>query len=123
MNRNPYKSQDLTLLPLIIIAVGLLLITGVLLWQVPHQSLSAAGQQPTVTQAVGQGIAVKDVRRISLEDARAALDRHSAVFIDVRIPESYRAGHIPGSINIELEDLVKRINELDSNQWIITYCS
>ncbi len=126
MNRNPYKQRDLSLLPLILIAAGILLITGVLFWQAGHQkgsSLSAEQRQLTAIAAAGQSTEAKDFKRISLADARAAFDSRSAVFVDVRIPESYQAGHIPGAINIQLGDLENQIGELDPNQWIITYCS
>ncbi len=126
MNKNSYKTKDLSLLPLILIAAGVLLITGVLFWQANRQNKSSPGaeqRQRTAIAAAGQSTVAKDNKRVSLTDAKAAFDSQSAVFVDVRIPESYQAGHIPGAINIQLNDLANRLNELDPNQWIITYCS
>lgn len=53
-----------------------------------------------------------------LERARAGL----ITVMDVRPPEEYAAGHIPGAVNIPLKDLEKRIKKLDKNQEIVAYC-
>jgi rhodanese-related sulfurtransferase/DNA-binding transcriptional ArsR family regulator len=42
--------------------------------------------------------------------------------LDVRPPEEYAAGHIPGAINVPLADLRKRLHELPGNREIIAYC-
>jgi 3-mercaptopyruvate sulfurtransferase SseA len=80
---------------------------------------------PTTSQT-GESPAVGDpgeVRRITLEESKAAFDNGEAVFLDVRSASSYGASHIPGASSIPLAELQSRIGELDSNQWIITYCT
>ncbi len=42
--------------------------------------------------------------------------------LDVRPPEEYAAGHLPGAINIPLADLPRRSGELPSGQEVIAYC-
>jgi rhodanese-related sulfurtransferase/predicted transcriptional regulator len=42
--------------------------------------------------------------------------------LDVRPPEEYAAGHLDGAVNIPLEDLKRRIDELSSGQEVIAYC-
>ncbi len=42
--------------------------------------------------------------------------------LDVRPPEEYQAGHIPGAINLPLGDLKKRLKDLPKGQEIIAYC-
>lgn len=42
--------------------------------------------------------------------------------LDVRPPEEYAAGHVPGAINVPLKDLEKHLNDLDSNQEVVAYC-
>lgn len=42
--------------------------------------------------------------------------------LDVRPSEEYAAGHLPGAINIPLEELEKHLHELDPNQEIVAYC-
>lgn len=45
------------------------------------------------------------------------------VFIDARIPPEYEELHIEGAINIPLEQLRHRFNELDKEQEYLTYCT
>ena len=42
--------------------------------------------------------------------------------IDVRPPEEYLAGHIPGALSIPMDDLETRIAEIPSNTQVIAYC-
>lgn len=63
------------------------------------------------------------VRRTSVEDAKEALDNGKAVFVDVRGDDVYAMSHIPGALSIPLEQLETRLNELDPQKWIITYCT
>src|SRR3989338_8141507 len=43
-------------------------------------------------------------------------------FIDVRAPEEYSAGHIPGAINIPYDDIERRELEVDKNKPQVVYC-
>jgi 3-mercaptopyruvate sulfurtransferase SseA len=65
----------------------------------------------------------QEVQRVTLEESKAAFDSKAALFLDVRSADSYTTGHIPGALLIPLAELEARINELDPNQWIITYCT
>ena len=46
----------------------------------------------------------------------------SVVVIDVRPPEEYRAGHIPGALSAPLEQLEERIRVLPARKEIVAYC-
>ncbi len=70
-----------------------------------------------------RGQTVSEIPRVSLEEAKAAFDSGAAVFFDARGPSSYAEGHIPGAIFIPEEELPNRLSELDSNAWIVTYCT
>lgn len=63
------------------------------------------------------------VTRVSLTDAKAAFDAKTAVFLDVRDAQSYALAHVPGALNIPLNELEARLGELNPNAWIITYCT
>ena len=57
-----------------------------------------------------------------LERARDGL----ITVLDVRPPEEYASGHIPGAVNIPLHELEQRLEELgiqeDENREIVAYC-
>ncbi len=53
-----------------------------------------------------------------LERAHAGL----VTVLDVRPPEEFAAGHLPGAVNIPLKELEQRIQELPPHQEIVAYC-
>jgi hypothetical protein len=95
----------------------------------PASPTSAPTQivEPVLTQAVDGDLPETDadVPRVSLEEARAALDSGAAVIVDVRSPEFYEASHIPGAISIPLPEIERNPTDvaLDKDEWIITYCT
>jgi rhodanese-related sulfurtransferase/DNA-binding HxlR family transcriptional regulator len=53
-----------------------------------------------------------------LERVRAGL----VSVLDVRPPEEFAAGHLPGAINIPLDELEKHLDEIDQEQEVVAYC-
>ncbi len=53
-----------------------------------------------------------------LERAEAGL----VTVIDVRPPEEFRSGHIPGAINIPLNDLEDQLKLISKNKEVVAYC-
>ena len=50
-------------------------------------------------------------------------DTPGAVLLDVRTPEEYRQGHIPGSVNIPLDSIRRAANKVPSKQTpLFVYC-
>ena len=45
-----------------------------------------------------------------------------AIVLDVRPPEEYRAGHIPGALNVPLSELPNRLKKLPHDQKVVAYC-
>jgi hypothetical protein len=104
-----------TIFPLLLIGGGAILILSVLIWQL----VAPSGQLPTAAP----NIPYPTVQRVSLNDAKAALDRKEAVMVDVRAADVYQSNHIAGAISIPLDNLETRYRELNPNQWIILYCT
>jgi rhodanese-related sulfurtransferase len=54
----------------------------------------------------------------------SALRRHGIVLVDVLGPESFAAMHIPGAINLPVDEIVRRAPELlpDRHTDIVAYC-
>ena len=44
------------------------------------------------------------------------------IILDVRQPEEYRTGHLPGAVFIPLPDLINKVGGLDHAKPIIAYC-
>ena len=65
------------------------------------------------------------VPRITVDEAKAALDSGEAIIVDVRSPDAYAGGHAAGAINIALGYFETDIANvpLEKDQWIITYCT
>jgi len=42
--------------------------------------------------------------------------------LDVRPPEEYRAGHIPGALSVPLGQLKEKISKLSMDQEVVAYC-
>ena len=56
----------------------------------------------------------------ALEEYRA---REGAVLLDVRTPEEYREGHIPGSVNVPLQQIDKVTSAVaDKDKTVFVYC-
>ncbi len=67
------------------------------------------------------------VQRDALEAVPAAelLDRAKkglVTVLDVRPPEEFAAGHVPGAINIPISELAKRLAELPKRKEVVAYC-
>lgn len=49
---------------------------------------------------------------------------HEQLLLDVRSPEEYREGHVPGAVNISHDQLEARVAEIGShkNKDVVLYC-
>ena len=57
--------------------------------------------------------------------ARELLDRAKrglVTVLDVRPPEEFAAGHVPGAVNIPVHELEKRLAELPKRKEVVAYC-
>jgi hydroxyacylglutathione hydrolase len=79
--------------------------------------------QPSSTPEIPIPTSVEQIVRVSLSDAKVALNAGAAIFVDVRDSSSYQEAHIPGAVLIPLSDLTNHLDELDPSHWIITYCT
>jgi phage shock protein E len=44
------------------------------------------------------------------------------LLLDVRTPEEFAAGHVPGAVNIPHDQVAKRLSEIDDGRWVLVYC-
>lgn len=64
-------------------------------------------------------------QNIQSENFQAKLSEHKdPVILDVRTPEEYQAGHIPGSVNINIQDsnFIDQVEALGEKDTYLVYC-
>jgi NADPH-dependent 2,4-dienoyl-CoA reductase/sulfur reductase-like enzyme/rhodanese-related sulfurtransferase len=74
---------------------------------------------------VAGGLIRGDHPQIDLDEVLSALASsiaESPFLLDVRLPSEFSAGHIPGAVNIPVDDLRSRLSEIPTGRKIVTYC-
>jgi rhodanese-related sulfurtransferase/DNA-binding transcriptional ArsR family regulator len=69
---------------------------------------------------LGEGDGFEPITKEDL--ARRLRRKGDLVLLDVRPPEEYEAGHIPGAISIPVTELRRRLRELPKKKEIVAYC-
>ncbi|MFK3791841.1 ArsR/SmtB family transcription factor [Pseudomonas piscis] len=72
--------------------------------------LSDSVQQPARLEGISRG------------ELHQRLQEGGMTLLDVRSPEEFAQGHLPGAINIPLDELELRLAELPSEQELVAYC-
>jgi len=62
------------------------------------------------------------LENVSAEELLQRVRAGQVIVLDVRPPEEYEAGHLPGARSIPLEELAERLRELPKNREIVAYC-
>ncbi|WP_025129520.1 metalloregulator ArsR/SmtB family transcription factor [Pseudomonas sp. PH1b] len=75
-----------------------------------RELLADSAQQPTRLEG------------ISRDELRQRLQEGGMTLLDVRAPEEFARGHLPGAINIPVEELEQRLAELPAGQELVAYC-
>jgi rhodanese-related sulfurtransferase len=87
------------------------------------QEQKPAGPPPVVKEMVAK--AKSGIKTVSAADVKAAIDKkEKAVYLDVRDPGEYAAGHLPGAVNVSRGTLEFNIWKAipDQNAKVIVYC-
>lgn len=69
---------------------------------------------------VASGLVRGDHPQADVEAVLAGSD--SPFLLDVRTPQEFAAGHIPGAVNVPVDDLRSRLGELPRTRQIAAYC-
>ena len=59
---------------------------------------------------------------VGREELQRRIRTGSIVLVDVRPPQEYQAGHIPGALSVPLSELPRRLRELPVRKEIVAYC-
>lgn len=60
--------------------------------------------------------------KINSVELTTMLEEGTAQLVDIRFKEEFEAWHMPASINIPINELPKRLHELDKSKLIVTAC-
>ena len=83
---------------------------------------SSAKDPVNMVGFVAENIKNGVVKQFYYEDIPSLCERKDVVLLDTRTPLEYMHGHADGFINIPLDDLRVRINELDKSKKIYVMC-
>ena len=61
--------------------------------------------------------------RISVDEAAESYGDEEIVYVDVRRPDEYAAGHITGALFIPVDDVMARIDELPTDKKLYFICA
>lgn len=71
---------------------------------------------------VAGGLLRGDHPQVDVEAVLAAPDSDRPFLLDVRTPQEFASGHIPGAVNIPVDELRRRLGELPRDRKIVAYC-
>lgn len=76
-----------------------------------------------VDRLVASYLSVKDsLEPVPAKELLARARNGLVTVLDVRPAEEYKAGHLPGAVNIPLAELEKHLDEFKPNQEVVAYC-
>ena len=76
-----------------------------------------------VDQLINHFLTVKDsLEPLPREELLSRVKQGLVTIIDVRPSSEYNAGHVPGAINMPLDQLDNKLGDFDSDREIIAYC-
>ena len=74
--------------------------------------------------AVLSGQAIRNVPRISIDELKVLMEQKAVLVIDVRDPESFAKGRIPGAVNVDYTQVLKEAAQFAGDKrTIVTYCA
>jgi phage shock protein E len=70
------------------------------------------------------GQTTKNVPRISIDEVKKLMAGKRVILIDVRDPQSFSEGHIPGAVNVPFDHLPNHVDEWKKDKrLLVTYCA
>ena len=67
---------------------------------------------------------VKNVSKLTVEEFDQKRKEKDVVVIDVRTPDEFMAGHVPGAVNINIgdKDFDRKVEALDKDKTYVVHC-
>jgi rhodanese-related sulfurtransferase len=86
-------------------------------------TMASALVSPAVALAEAEQ-AMRNVPRITVDELKALMDQKAVVIIDVRGPDQFKEGRIPGAINVDYTEMPGRAKQFKGEtKTIVAYCA
>ncbi len=108
-------SQARRYLSLAIVITGLIVGIGACSSGTPAPAVSAGAAVAAAPEKVNTKISPADY-----QSKFGAGSEH--LLLDVRTPEEFASGHIPGAVNISVDSLSQRLSEVPQDKPVVVYC-
>jgi rhodanese-related sulfurtransferase len=82
---------------------------------IPYSLLLVAAVLPATALAGRPAVAPAAVAEITARD-------DAPLLLDVRSPEEFARGHLPGAVLIPHNQLASRLDEIPGDRWVLVYC-
>lgn len=89
--------------------------------EIPARPLNMTAIEPTNRGAIDGAWAML-TSSVLVHEVEPDSIHADALVVDVREPEEYDTGHVPGAINVPQADLAMRIDELPRDREVLTIC-
>ncbi|MCA9773824.1 MAG: thiosulfate sulfurtransferase GlpE [Myxococcales bacterium] len=63
-----------------------------------------------------------EIPEIDVVEAKRRFDADEAVFVDVRDPDAFRRGHVPGALNVLDHNVADFVATADKTRAVVVYC-
>lgn len=82
-----------------------------------------AASAPVAAAQAGAQASAKINTKITPADYQAKFSAGADhLLLDVRTPEEFNSGHIPGAVNISVDQLAQRLSEVPQDKPVVLYC-
>ena len=99
-------------------ALAALLMVGAM--SVACMTIATAGE-PAATAPAAAAAAVAPMSQEALLEHQSRHPDHLFV-LDVRTPQEYAEGHVPGAVNVPYDQLASRLAEVPKDKDVVLYC-
>jgi len=62
------------------------------------------------------------VEELTPDEVKEKVDAGETQVIDIRPPEQYERGHIPGAVNVPMSELPARVDDLEWGEDVVVAC-
>jgi thiosulfate sulfurtransferase len=78
----------------------------------------------SVALAKEEAQAIRSVPRVTIDELKVLMSQNAVLILDVRDPDSFAKGRIPGAVNVDYTQVLKQAEKFAGEQrTIVAYCA